>query len=1391
MKKSFFSKFDWAAFWTATFVTFAVYFYTLGPSVGLEDSGELATAAAHLGVPHPPGYPFWTLCSWIFCKVFSFVTYMGHPTPAWAVSCCSAVFGAFAAGCTAMLICRSAHDFIVKDDASDAGADWLSFGGGVGGALAFSFSPVEWSQSTIVEIYSLNALFLMWVFLLSYRWMKRPSDKILWFTAFVFGLGLTNYQVLLFAIVPIAIIICLRNFSMFRDFLLYLIPVALTCQVLQIGELQRANEFMTSDVINKHMALKTCASTPSTAALVFAFVALVAGMIVAAVLRARGRRDVAKISAMIGGGVALAVMAFAVIGIFAGEVSWPALSPNQGTEADITAPLVNPRIYVWVAMFMVVSVVCGVLAALWKEDGDENGSTLEIVFLVGAAVSVLIAVAIVYGFVGEPSSYGYQGKWKYDWNSSEFICTMLVMTLLAVSLFVKRGLSYSIPVAGFQIVLFLLLRRGAMNGLVHPTSWWFWWPVVWNFVVLALAWIVLPHGRSVAGAAFFAQLGVSFYAYMPIVSDIRNPPMNWGYPRTWDGFKHAITRGQYEAITIPEFTSFKVFWEFIKEQMGHYFADVKMQFSDFLAFFALVPFACWGFVVKAKSRKVRVTALWAVSGILALLLVRALMVGFGVGDGEGWQVIDRILLALMALASLVGVVSIAWGQVLVKTTVATRRFVETAIRGRDYRRLGAFAALALIGVSFAARPYVVWVRNGGKAGSWLPLVLTLLVLCAFALLVLGARGLLRFRRSLHDRPCVPSFHARGVTQQWLIASGVSFFVMSVPLIVLAKVKGDLQDGFIQKVKFISSHAMIALWIGYGLVLVGVVLRNLAAGGGRLSRRAVAWLAAGLAAVMILSAAIAPIYQNYADDGYTERIGVSELVHKFGGSEQNDHTFGWQFGAYQLDGAKAIREQLTADEEPLPDPDWPPPMDPFAIFFGGTDPGRFVPTYMIYSANFRPDVYLITQNALADETYMAVQRDLYGDEIWIPSKEDSGEAFNIYVDEVKRGVRPANGDLKIENGRVQVTGALGVMEINGILTKMMHDHDRLRHSFYVEESYAIPWMYPYLSPHGLIMKLNADRTPYDPKTAAKDRDFWDWYTRRLVDDPMFRRDFAAQKSFSKLRAAIAGLYRSQGRRADAAQAFREAHVIYPPSPEATFRYVSEMLIPLDRLSVISELMDYTDVLDPNGGRTARIRSYVTTRRTIDRLEGKRRSGPLSTDEEWTLAECYANLGHLSEAARRMARLLPGVTDLKRLEGAVAVFIGAKDYASAERAILALFRVVRRPPPEMLAELVVVQHRLGKRGEAYATLDKAIRVNPKMARDRAYAYLAGLEPGEQDVTLWLRLARQFRRGKDMPRAQECLIRAFNLAPERAQEDCRRDDELYRIFQTILKEQSQRRR
>ena len=1151
-EERFFTKLDWAAFWTATLLTFAVYFFTLGPSVGLEDSGELATAGAHLGVPHPPGYPFWTLCSWIFCKLFFWVTYMGHPTPAWAISCFSAVAGALAAGCTAMLICRSAHDFAGGDGEGCSGV--LSFGGAVAGALTFALSPVEWSQSTIVEIYSLNALFLMWVFLLSYRWMRKPSDKILFFTAFVFGLGLTNYQVLLFAIVPLAIIILMTNIALFRDVFIYLIPVALTYQVLQIGQLVRADRFMQSDAINNHVALVATSTCPSTFFIILGLVVLVGALVVAAVLRERGDGARAKKAVLSFGGGGAAVILLSAF-VFTGKNSW------TGIFAPV-APLIEPWRYAFIAALVAGSVVAAVLAALEDADRITEPKVLKPLGISAAFALLAILFAIA---VPEAGSGGYLGP-KYPWAKSITVFWLLMLTLFGLCGMTKKGLCFAIPVAGMQIAVFALLRNGAMNGLTHPQSWWFGWPIAWNFVLLALAWLTLPHGRSVAGAAFFAQLGVSFYAYMPIVSDLRNPPMNWGYPRTWEGFKHAIMRGQYEAIGVPTFTGAGQFFDFIGKQMVHYFEDVKVQFTDLLLLFAPVPFIAGHWVVRKEHKK------------------------------------------------------------------------------------------------------TFW--------------------------------------------------------QWMGAAAACFLMMSFLLILLANVKGDVQDGFIQKVKFISSHAMIALWIGYGLVFAGVLLVRFLPSAtwlrfGKFSSESVTprRVAYAFAGVSLLVAFIYPIVQNYTDD---------RMVFELGGCEQNGHTFGWQFGAYQLDGAKAIKDQLVADEEPLPDPDWPEAMEPFSIFFGGTDPGRFVPTYMIYAADYRPDVYLITQNALADDTYMSVERDLYGDEIWIPSKEDSGEAFNIYVDEVQRGVRPANGDLRIENGKVQVTGALGVMEINGILTKMMFDHDRLRHSFYVEESYVIKWMYPYLSPHGLIMKINRDETPYDASTAAKDQDFWDWYTRRLLKDPMYRRDFAGQKSFSKLRAAIAGLYANQGRHAEAAQAFREACMLYPASPEAAFRYAQECLLPFKKWDIALELMDYTDLIDPRNKRTATLRDFVKRIRElaaqVEVLEMKlRRNGKLSTQETFALAHAYYGMGRTMEAAQLVRPLIDETSEPLVLKVMSTMFIDARLDSDAERCLEKYLRASPNKDAPAWLELAKLQHRTGRRQAAQRSFMAGYRLEPqrvfeKLQRDQ---------------------------------------------------------------------------
>ncbi len=1272
---AFFRRIDWTAFWAATAIAFIVYFLTLGPSVGLEDSGELATAGAHLGVPHPPGYPFWTLCSWIFCKLFAWVTYQGHPTPAWAISCLSAVFGALAAGCTAMLITRSGSDMLDSlpdDKASDDPKTaerrhaLMSLAGGLGGSLIFAFSPVEWSQATIVEVYSLNALFLMAVFLLSYRWMRRPSDKILWLTAFVFGLGLTNYQVLLLAAVPLAIIIAVRDIRLFRDFILICIPIGLTSIILKIGCMLRASAGMSADVINKFEPVTKTDACPNEILLWIACILLIAAPVAGATIARRGDNEKAKKAAFIAGFSGVGII-FLSATVFASAQTW------TGMEI-ITAPLLEPSKYAIIGALLAGSFICS-LGAVFAPQDDTVRSKSMWMWLAAAGLCAFIAISYVSG-IRAAGSAGYTGE-VFIWTKPTLLLISGVIALFALVITTPRGLAFAIPVAALQITVFILLRKGAMNGLTNPHSWWFIWPVIWNFMILALAYVALPNGKSIAPATLFAELGASFYVYMPIVSDLRNPPMNWGYPRTWEGFKHAITRGQYEAIGMTDVFSSK-----FAQQMGFYFQDLRMQFTLVAATLALIPFTMWKLTVRTAEKVLNIRGVYIASALY--VITSLLVIESEIRNGEPWGRVDKYLIALLGLLVLIGLVSIL---------VRQSAFIFNAI-----------------------------VKHGAAADDN------------------GAPA--------ENKKFALSFTADDISQQWLIASGACFAMMSVLLVALANVKGDIQDGFIQKVKFISSHGMFSLWIGYGLVS-GLLVAN------KLVKFFVKSKAIRKAAFCILAVAAAltcaiPVYENYTND---------KLVFAMGSAEQNGHTFGWQFGAYQLEGANSIRNELDADEEPLPDPQWPAPMEHGAIFFGGTDPGRFVPTYMIYAADFRPDVYLITQNALADDTYMSVERDLYGDEIWIPSKEDSAESFNIYVSEVQSGKRQANGDLRIENGRVQVTGALGVMEINGILTKMMFDHERLRHAFYVEESYVIQWMYPYLTPHGLIMKINADANPITPETIRSDMEFWDWYMRRLLNDPAFRRDFPAQKSFSKLRAAIAGLYARTGRIREADQAFREACLLYPASPEASFRYIQEILLPMNRWNEVHDILDYTDRVDPNNGRAGQMRGYVKRLQEvtsdIERLRAKAAKSGLTVNESFLLAQCLQSVGQTEAAVSyvRKALTMPGADSFNVLFNAARLFAMNSQRGDAANTIRkALPKMPRDIDGQTQMMIVTLLADGGLNNEADQCLNNYLRTNPKDAE--AWLTLAAIKDAlgqKQDALNAIRQAYQANANQAAQRLQ----------------------------------------
>src|SRR6185295_19077917 len=101
---------DWLSFALATVLVMAAYLYTLAPDLTLEDSGELAVASMYAGVPHPPGYPVWTLYTWLFTKILPFSNI------AWRVSVSSAFAAAVACGLAGLLISRGSSMLLESID---------------------------------------------------------------------------------------------------------------------------------------------------------------------------------------------------------------------------------------------------------------------------------------------------------------------------------------------------------------------------------------------------------------------------------------------------------------------------------------------------------------------------------------------------------------------------------------------------------------------------------------------------------------------------------------------------------------------------------------------------------------------------------------------------------------------------------------------------------------------------------------------------------------------------------------------------------------------------------------------------------------------------------------------------------------------------------------------------------------------------------------------------------------------------------------------------------------------------------------------------------------------------------------------------------------------------
>ena len=273
------------------------------------------------------------------------------------------------------------------------------------------------------------------------------------------------------------------------------------------------------------------------------------------------------------------------------------------------------------------------------------------------------------------------------------------------------------------------------------------------------------------------------------------------------------------------------------------------------------------------------------------------------------------------------------------------------------------------------------------------------------------------------------------------------------------------------------------------------------------------------------------------------------------------------------------------------------LRPAMIYVGGTDPGCFIPTMLNDTSDGERHVVL-TQNALADNTYLEYLGFLYGDRMTTLTKDDSQRAFQEYIADAQKRlqhdqqfpnepkqVRPGE-DIKMIENRVQVSGQVAVMAINEKMFQMLLDKNPDA-SFAIEQSFPFESTYANATPLGPIMELRVrdEQNALTRERAAQSLDYWRTTAQQIAADPEAADSPDVRKTYSKMADDQAALFLDRQYTAEAEQGFQLAIEICPYSPEAVFRYVN-LLTGQNRLadavavteSAVKAAPDYTQFRD---------------------------------------------------------------------------------------------------------------------------------------------------------------------------------------------------------------------
>jgi len=180
-----------------------IYLTTAAPGAWWGDGQELACAAWTLGIPHPTGYPLYTVLGHLWLKG------LAHLDPGRALTLFNVVCQAVAAG----LLFRLFQQTLVRDPANPADqrarAGVMAALPAAGAALIVALSRTVWEQATFAEVYALNYVLAAGLLLAVWADGAPRGPRHAAAAGVMLGLmGLNHYSCVAFA--PLAALVLLR-----------------------------------------------------------------------------------------------------------------------------------------------------------------------------------------------------------------------------------------------------------------------------------------------------------------------------------------------------------------------------------------------------------------------------------------------------------------------------------------------------------------------------------------------------------------------------------------------------------------------------------------------------------------------------------------------------------------------------------------------------------------------------------------------------------------------------------------------------------------------------------------------------------------------------------------------------------------------------------------------------------------------------------------------------------------------------------------------------------------------------------------------------------------------------------------------------------------------------